>query len=414
MPVTVETARVTGDAGDATSAAVRKDPGRLRSLDWIERLIAFNTVSRESNLGLIETIRDHLAHHGVASTLTYDSGRNKANLFATFAAADGATQGGVVLSGHTDVVPVDGQQWDTDPFRPVVRDGKLFGRGSCDMKSYIGVALTALPELLTTKLDKPVHFAFSYDEEIGCVGAPSMIAELQARGVRPDGCIVGEPTSMRPIVAHKSISSFRCCVNGHAAHSSLTPKGVNAIEYAARLICHIRDIADGLKREGPFDEDFDVPFSTASVGTIQGGIAVNTVPANCEFVFEYRTLPSVDADRLIERIQAYAHDTLVPEMRKVAPHASIEFTRRSLSPALEASEQDAITQLVRALTANRETHKVAYGTEAGLFQRAGIPSVICGPGDIEQAHKANEFVLLDQIAQCEAFIGKLIRSMTLA
>ncbi len=414
MSVTAETARAVEQSSNASPAPGRKESSRLRSLDWIERLIAFNTVSRESNLGLIETIRDHLAQHGIASTLTYDSGRNKANLFATIAAANGATQGGVVLSGHTDVVPVDGQQWDSDPFQPVIRDGKLFGRGSCDMKGYIGVVLTALPELFATKLDKPVHFAFSYDEEIGCVGAPSMIAELQERGIRPDGCIVGEPTSMRPIVAHKSISSFRCCVNGHATHSSLTPKGVNAIEYAARLICHIRDIADGLKRNGPFDEDFDVPFSTASTGIIHGGIAVNTVPANCEFTFEYRTLPAVDSHKLIAQIEAYARDILVPEMRKVAPHASIEFQQRSMSPSLEASEQDAITQLVRALTANRETHKVAYGTEAGLFQRAGIPSVICGPGDIEQAHKPNEFVLLDQIAQCEAFIAKLVRSMTVA
>jgi acetylornithine deacetylase len=409
-----ETARVVRDSGDASPDGTRQDLTRPHSLDWIERLIAFNTVSRESNLGLIATIRDHLTQRDIQSTLTYDADRNKANLFATIPAASGATQGGLVLSGHTDVVPVDGQQWDTDPFKPVVRDGKLFGRGSCDMKGYIGVVLTALPELLATRLDKPVHLAFSYDEEIGCVGAPSMIAELQERGVRPDGCIVGEPTSMRPIVAHKSISSYRCCVRGHATHSSLTPKGVNAIEYAARLICHIRDMADGLRREGPFDEDFDVPFSTASTGMIQGGIAVNTVPSLCEFVFEYRTLPGVDSDKLIERIETYARDTLVPEMRKVAPHASIEFTQRSASPSLEASEQDAVTRLVRALTADQSIHKVAYGTEAGLFQRAGIPSVICGPGNIEQAHKPNEFVLLDQIVQCEAFMAKLIRSMAIA
>ena len=405
----VERARVVGDSG----ASSRSD-ARPRSLDWIERLIAFNTVSRESNLGLIETVRDHLSARSIQSTLTYDAGRNKANLFATLPAADGSTQGGVVLSGHTDVVPVDGQDWATDPFSPVVRDGKLFGRGSCDMKGFIGVVLTALPELLETRLSKPVHFAFSYDEEIGCVGAPSMIAELQERGVRPDGCIVGEPTNMRPIVAHKSISSYRCCVRGHAVHSSLTPQGVNAIEYAARLICHIRDVAEGFKRDGPFDEDFDVPFSTTSTGLIHGGIAVNTVPALCEFVFEYRTLPAIDTSKVIERIEAYAHDVLEPEMRKVAEHASIEFTRRSASPALEASEQDAMTQLVRALTANRETHKVAYGTEAGLFQRAGIPSVICGPGSIEQAHKPDEFVTLEQIALCESFIRKLVRSMSLA
>ena len=294
----------------------------------------------------------------------------------------------------------------------MVRDGNLYGRGTCDMKGFIGSVMTLLPEMRDAKLKTPFHFAFSYDEEIGCVGAPVMLAALRERGIRPDGCIVGEPTSMRVIVAHKGINAYQCCVRGHAAHSSLTPKGSNAIEYAARLICYIRDLADHFKQNGPFDELFDVPFTTAQTGTISGGIALNTIPALCEFVFEYRNLPGVDADGIFQRIQQYATDELIPKMQKEHPNAGIEFKRIAAAPALDASEQDAITQLVRALTKDTDKRKVAYGTEAGQFQRAGVPSIVCGPGNIEQAHKPNEFVSLEQIAQCESFLRKLIHSNT--
>ena len=228
-----------------------------------------DTTSRVPNLGLIETVRDALAAKGIASTITHDPREGWANLFATVPAHDGSTNGGIVLSGHTDVVPVDGQQWDSNPFAPEIRDGRLYGRGTCDMKGFIGAALALLPEMQAAKLAKPIHFALSYDEEIGCAGAPLMIADLVKRGVQPSGCIVGEPTSMRPIIAHKGINAYRCCVRGHAAHSSLTPKGLNAIEYAARLICHIRDIAERFRAEGPFDELYDVPFTTAQTSTIQ-------------------------------------------------------------------------------------------------------------------------------------------------
>lgn len=393
-------------AADATSTATPQ------SLPWIEKLVGIDTTSRESNLGLIETIRDTLLKAGIEPLLSYDAASRKANLFATVPAADGNTQGGIVLSGHTDVVPVDGQPWDTNPFEPIVKDGKLYGRGTCDMKSYIGVALTLLPEMQRTRLKKPIHLAFSYDEEVGCVGAPVMLADLAERGIRPDSCIVGEPTSMRVIVAHKGINAYQCCVRGLAAHSSLTPRGVNAIEYAARLICHIRDVADGFRANGPYDEAFDVPFTTAQTGTIKGGIALNTIPALCEFVFEFRNLPGVDPDAIFAQIQAYAHDTLLPQMQRENPAAAIEFQQIASAPSLDASEQAAITQLVRALTDDTAKRKVAYGTEAGLFQRAGIPSVVCGPGDIEQAHKANEFVTLTQIAQCESFLRKLIHGMS--
>jgi acetylornithine deacetylase len=382
------------------------------SLDWVTRLVSIDTVSRNPNLGLIETVRDDLRARGIEATLTHGHDGQWANLFATIPAHDGSTNGGIVLSGHTDVVPVDGQKWDSDPFRPEIRDGLLYGRGTCDMKGFIGAALTLVPEIQQTKLAKPIHLALSFDEEVGCVGAPLMIEELMKRGVKPDGCIVGEPTSMRPIVAHKGINAYQCCVRGQAAHSSLTPRGLNAIEYAARLICHIRDIADQFREQGPFDELYDVPFTTAQTSTIEGGNAINTVPAECRFVFEFRNLPTLDPDAIFARIDQYARDTLLPKMRREHASAAIEFTKLAAAPGLEASEQAAITQLVRALTADRDRRKVAYGTEAGLFARAGIPSVVCGPGDIQQAHKANEFVALDQLSACEAFLRKLIRGMS--
>lgn len=397
-----------------SSSRAAPDDARGSALHWTQRLVSFDTTSRHSNLGLIEAVRDHFLARGLKPHLSYNPQGNKANLFVTVPAADGATDGGIVLSGHTDVVPVDGQHWTSDPFQPVIRDGKLYGRGTCDMKGFIGTSLALLPTVLDARLREPVHYALSFDEEVGCMGAPYMLAELRERGVRPAGCIVGEPTSMRTIVAHKGINAYRCCVKGHAAHSSLTPRGVNAIEYAARLICFIRDIADELKANGPYDQAFDVPFTTASTGTINGGIAINTIPALCEFMFEFRNLPGVDPRPIIARIQAYAGDVLLPRMRAEHADADLVITELATAPALDAAEQEAITQLVRALTADRNINKVAYATEAGLFQRAGIPTVVCGPGDIEHAHKPDEFVALDQIEACERFLHKVVDSLRMS
>ena len=382
------------------------------SLPWIKKLVSFDTVSRNPNMGLIETVRDELRAAGIESTLSTDPSGKWANLFATVPAHDGATNGGIVLSGHTDVVPVDGQKWDSDPFKPEIRDGLLYGRGTCDMKGFIGASLSLLPKMQATKLARPIHFALSFDEEVGCAGAPLMITDLQKRGLRPHGCIVGEPTSMRPVIAHKGINAYNCCVRGFAAHSSLTPKGLNAIEYAARLICYIRDVADEFRAQGPFDEQYDVPFTTAQTSTINGGNAINTVPAECNFAFEFRNLPTLDPEPIYQRIEKYAREELLPKMQKEHANAAIEFSKIAAAPGLDASEQAAITQLVRALTANQEKRKVAYGTEAGLFQLGGVPSIVCGPGNIEQAHKANEYVSLEQLAACEAFLGKFIHSMS--
>ncbi|CAJ0804326.1 Acetylornithine deacetylase [Ralstonia psammae] len=381
------------------------------TLDWTNKLVSFDTTSRGSNLALIETVRDYLRGLGLESHLSHNDDGNKANLFATIPAADGSVQGGIVLSGHTDVVPVDGQKWDSNPFVPEVRDGKLYGRGTCDMKGFIASSLALVPSLLQARLREPVHLALSYDEEVGCVGAPRMIEDLIARGIKPAGCIVGEPTSMRPIIAHKGINAYRCRVHGRAAHSSLTPQGVNAIEYAARIICFVRDLADEFRAKGPFDDAFDVPFTTASTGLIHGGIALNTIPALCELVFEFRNLPGVDAPAIRARVEHYVRETIEPAMQREHPDARIELDEIAAAPSLDASEQAAITQLVRVLTEDNDKRKVAYGTEAGLFQRAGIPAVLCGPGDIEQAHKANEFVELAQLDACDRFLAKVARSL---
>ena len=380
------------------------------AVDWTSKLISYDTTSRESNLELIAYVQEFLGSHGIECVLTHDDTGKKANLFATIPSATGETTGGIVLSGHTDVVPVDGQEWASDPFKPEIRDGKLYGRGACDMKGFIGVTLAMVPKILATKLAHPIHLAYSYDEEVGCVGAPSMIEELVERGVNPSGCVVGEPTSMRTIIAHKGINAYRCRVHGRAAHSSLTPKGLNAIEHAARIICAIRDMADRFKANGPYDDAFDVPFTTLQTSMIRGGIAVNTVPDLCEFEFEYRNLPGLPPAEIMEEILDYINNTVVPAMQKENAVGKVDIEKLAMAPGLNAAEDAAITQLVRALTRDNEIRKVAYGTEAGLFQAAGIPSVICGPGNIEQAHRPDEYVALDQLEQCEKFLTALVNS----
>jgi acetylornithine deacetylase len=385
---------------------------RAPYLALVEELIRYDTTSSRSNLGLIEAIRDRLRARDVEALLVYDRSRQKANLFATLPAMHGETNGGVVLSGHTDVVPVTGQNWSNDPFDPVIRGDRIYGRGSCDMKGFIAVTLGLLPEIQKRRLREPIHLAFSFDEEVGCLGAPLLLAELAERGIRPAGCIVGEPTGMRPVVAHKGNNAYRCCVKGLAGHSSRTPSGVNAIEYAARLICRIREAADLLRRNGPFDRAFDVPFSTAQTGMISGGIAINTIPEQCEFFFEYRNLPSEDPERFFEQIARYAREQLEPEMRAVAGMASISFEKVGTTLALDSAEQAAITRLVQSLCSDFEARKVTYGTEAGLFSQAGIPTVICGPGSIDDAHKADESVELSQLAECDHFLRQVLETLT--
>src|ERR1700690_62158 len=310
----------------------------------VERLIEFPTVSRDSNLALIEWVRDYLIKAGASTRLTYDASGKKANLFATLG---DSKKPGLILSGHTDVVPVDGQSWDTDPFVPVERDGKLFARGSADMKGFIGVALIQAPKFVAAlnanRLDAPLHYALSYDEEVGCLGVRGLIRDLEENGIRPAGCVVGEPTSMEPIIAHKGMNRFRCAVRGREAHSSYVTYGVNAIEYAARLIVYIRQIADRLAQFERRDLGFTVPYTTLSTGLIRGGIASNVVPKDCEFQFDMRTLPQASADALYQEIRAYAEE-LAREMRAIEPQAGIDLEWASQTIGLEAAESDGIVQ----------------------------------------------------------------------
>jgi len=388
-------------------------PIKAETWDLIQRLVGFDTTSRDSNLGLIEWVRDWLKGQGVESRLTYDPSGTKANLFATI---QQGTRAGIVLSGHTDVVPVDGQPWDTDPFKATIKDDRIYGRGSADMKSYIAAALAMTPRFLAADLKSPVHFALSYDEEIGCLGVRGLIEDLARAGIKPAGCIIGEPTSMQPVVAHKGKRAYKCCFRGREAHSALTPQGVNAIEYAARLVVYIRHMAERMRDCETRDNGFDVPFTTLQTGVIKGGTAANIVPRDCEVHFEFRYLPGVDPEALESEIKSYAERVLLPEMRAVDPATFIAFETKAeipgLDPSVERAEQDRVTSLAQALARNQAIAKVAYATEAGLFQRAGIPSIICGPGSIGEAHKPNEFITLEQVALCESFMERLLAELS--
>jgi acetylornithine deacetylase len=376
------------------------------ALAMIERLIAFPTVSRDSNLGLIEFARDYLEGLGAKSRLTYDSTGKKANLFATLGEG---SRPGIILSGHTDVVPVDGQAWDTDPFKAEIKNGRLYARGSADMKGFIGTALSQAPAYLAAmqkgQLTAPIHFALSYDEEIGCIGVRGLIKDLEELGLKAQGCIVGEPTLMQPIVAHKGTNRFRCCVRGLEAHSSYVTHGVNAIEYAAKMVVFVRSLADRLATQEERDYGFTVPYTTMSTGLIRGGIAANVVPKDCEFQFDMRTLPNTSPGKLFEEIKAQAA-LLEKEMKAVDPLASILIEWASNTDGLNATEHDAIVQLAMKLVRADTVGKVSYGTEAGLFAKIGIDSVVMGPGDIAEAHRPNEFVELEQLARCESFLGR--------
>lgn len=381
------------------------------ALAMIDRLIAFPTVSRDSNLGLIEFARDELARLGVRSSLIYDAGGGKANLFATLADdPDRVRAGGVVLSGHTDTVPVDGQDWSSDPFRATHRDGRIHGRGTADMKGFIAIALAWAPRFLAAQDRLPLHLALTYDEETTFLGVRGLVADLAERGIRPAGCIIGEPTDMQAIVAHKGKRDLCCRVRGRESHSALTPQGVNAIEYAARLIAYVRGVADRLAREELRDARFAVPYSTLQTGLVHGGIAVNVVPRDCEFTFEMRNLPSMSHDALEREIVEYAQRELVPEMRRVADDAGIAFERGMDVPAFGIAPDAPLVRWAQQLarTAHLGTGAVGFGTEASIFSQAGIPTVVLGPGSIEQAHKPDEYISYAQVAACEAFFARMI------
>jgi acetylornithine deacetylase len=384
-------------------------PGtNLSAHDLIARLIAFDTTSRESNLALIDFVRDYLDGWGVASELYFDADRRKADLYATIGPDD---RRGLMLSGHTDTVPVDGQAWDTDPFKVTPRDGKLYARGSSDMKSFIAVALSQVPAFAHAKLKTPLHLALSYDEEVGCTGVRDLIADLGRRPVRPLGCIVGEPTSMTPVIAHKGKLTVRCEVHGLETHSALTHLGVNAVEAAAEIVAHLKNMARRKRDQGPYDDGFVPRYTTIHAGTIRGGTAVNIVPRQCSFDFEIRAIPADDPRALFDELRHYAETALLPEMKAVSADAAIHFHELNDTPGLGMAPDAPLVRLTQALSGANDTGKVSYTAEAGLYQTADIPAVLCGPGSIEQAHKPNEFVALEQIARCETFMRRILEHL---
>jgi acetylornithine deacetylase len=374
-----------------------------RALELARTLVGINTVSANSNLLLIHCIRDELARLGVKSRLSYNAERTKANLFATLGEGKPA---GIILSGHTDTVPWDGQDWSVDPLAGVVRDGRLYGRGSADMKGFIATAVAHAGLFLESGAPFAIHLAFSFDEEVGCFGGKERIADLRDAGIAPLACIVGEPTGMVPAIAHKGVYRYRCCVRGKEAHSSLTPQSVNAIEMAARVVGRVRELADTLEREEPRYEGFDVPYSTASVGQFHGGIADNVVPRDAEFRYEFRDLPTADARAMQAQVVAYAR-SLEPAMQQVAPETGFRFDTICEVPSFLGSLQDDVTRLAMRLAGEQRTTLVGFGTEAGLFKQAGIRTVVCGPGSIAQAHQPDEYVSLEQLARCQSFMEGL-------
>ena len=375
------------------------------TVEILSALVGFDTTSRNSNLALIGWVESYLDRFGIGHQRVSDATGAKANLWATIGPA---AVPGYILSGHTDVVPVDGQEWSHDPFALAERGGRLYGRGSADMKGFLACCLAAVPAMIARPLTQPIHLAFSYDEEVGCIGVRGLIAELARAGVKPAGCFVGEPTEMNVVIGHKAKRSLRVTVHGRTCHSSLAPMGVNAVEFAARLIVKIREISERLAQSGARDPLYDVPFTTAHTGTVQGGTALNIVPDRCTFEFEFRSIAADDLDALVAEVKAYAQDVLEPQMRAVAPEAGFMFEFKSGFPRLEVTPQADTVRLAKRLAGQEQHGKVAYGTEAGLFDGAGIPTVVIGPGSIDQAHKADEFIARAELEKCGRFIDQLV------
>ena len=374
----------------------------------IERLIAFDTTSRNSNLELIHYVRDYLKDLGVDSHLTFDDDKQKANLYATLGPTD---RGGIALSGHTDVVPVDGQDWSSDPFEAVERDGLIYGRGACDMKGFLACALALAPRIAAADLKRPVHFALSYDEEVGCLGARVMLKALEASGRRPGICIIGEPTEMRIIEGHKGCCEYTTRFGGLAGHSSAPGLGVSAVEYAVRYAGRLLELREELVARAPPGSRFDPPESTVQLGGIRGGVAHNVIADHCELDWEVRPVVEADIDFVKREIGAYVAGTLLPAMRAVHGSATIETEVIAEVIGLEPMAKSEACELVAKLTGGNTREVVSFGTEAGLFQKRGISTVVCGPGSIGQAHKADEFVAVEQLDQCLEMIGRLVAKL---
>lgn len=374
--------------------------------DILTALLAFDTTSRESNLALIAWIEDFLAQRGIASQRIMDDSGRKANLYARLGPGG---DGGVMLSGHTDVVPVDGQQWTLPPFALTQQEGRYYGRGSADMKGFLACVLASLDNFLAQPLRLPLHLAFSYDEEVGCLGVRSMVDYLRASAEKPAMCIIGEPTEMRSVYGHKGKVAIRCQVHGRACHSAYAPSGVNAIEYAAKLINQLGAAAQQLKQIE--DARFDPPYSTLQTGVIQGGSALNIVPQDCQFDFEIRYLPEANVQGVTTQVEQFAQQQLLPQMQAVAAESTIHFQPLSHYPGLLTDPQSQFAQWLAQWSGSDDFSTVAFGTEGGLFDEAGIATLICGPGSMEQGHKPDEFIAIEQVDRCLAMLDNLCQWM---
>ena len=378
---------------------------RISTADMLARLIAFDTVSANSNLALIEAVADYLQGHGIASRLIRNEAGDKANLFATIGPSG---DGGLVLSGHTDVVPVAGQDWSSDPFEAVVRDGRIYGRGSCDMKGFIAGCLALVPEMIAARLKTPIHFALSYDEEVGCAGVPGLLAEIANALPQPAMAIIGEPTSMQLVNSHKGIYAFETVLTGLEGHSSATHLGVSAILHGAEFIAFLASLAEEMREQGPFGEAFEPPYTTFNIGQINGGTAVNIIARECRIIWEFRPIPGLDLKRLKARITAFAEDELRPRMRARFPGAEVTTTEFAGAPPLVPREGSPAEALVRRLSGANRAGTISFATEAGQFAEKDMSAVVIGPGSIDQAHKPDEYVDLSQLGICEEFLKKLI------
>ena len=378
------------------------------TIDILKSLVSFDTTSSKSNLDLIEFIESYLNSHKIKSTLVYDSSGKKANLFATIGSGN---ERGIMLSGHTDIVPITGQTWTDDPFHLTQKENKLYGRGTADMKGFLALILSRVPKMISANLSKTIHLAFSYDEEVGCVGVHRLLDLINGNSIKPAFCIVGEPTSMEVVTGHKGKCGYQVVVKGLACHSGQAPFGVNAVNYAAKLISHITEISKEKSIKGPFDYDYEVPYTTLHTGVISGGTILNIVPDSCQFEFEIRHLIEDNPKELINKIKLYTKENLLPNMHKVSSKTDIYFKEKATYPGLSIDANSEPIRYVKKLLNNEKHKKVIFGTEGGLFQeKLNLPTVVCGPGSIDQAHKANEYISIDQLEKGGKFLDDLINS----
>ena len=377
--------------------------------EMLEALVSFNTVSDRSNLDLIAFVEDYLAGHGIASTRVPDETGEKAGLHARIGPA---VEGGVVLSAHTDVVPVAGQAWSQDPFKAWISNGRLYGRGSADMKGFAATVLSKVPDFVGAGLSKPIHIALSYDEETGCTGAPPLIRDLLAREAKPGYVIVGEPTNMKVVTGHKGIIVLKTVIKGHPVHSSQLDRGVSAISVAARLISWMDARTAENRRGADPDCPFDPPYTTLHCGQIKGGEAHNITAEHCEFVTDIRLLPGDSAETWLTAYKSFVENDVLPDMKTVSPDCRVEIEELASVPGLREEDSGIAEQTARRLTGDNGRHVVVYATEGGIFQEHGLSTVVCGPGSIDQAHQADEYIELGELDRCATFLDRLVNGMS--